>query len=109
MALASETPAAADRPVSTWTPRELAEQICTVCEVYEATSALAEQGTHVLSTDAMTGIQALERLHPSLPPTARSRRAPGVRVRAKWHPEFDRQFGCGHRADRDTQLWTHVY
>jgi hypothetical protein len=48
-------------------PTQLAEQICTVCEVYEATRALAAQGTHVLSTDEMTGIQALERLHPSLP------------------------------------------
>jgi DDE superfamily endonuclease len=48
-------------------PAKLAEQICTVCEVYEATPILAEQGTHVLSTDEMTGIQALERLHPSLP------------------------------------------
>jgi DDE superfamily endonuclease len=48
-------------------PVELAEQICTVCEVYEATPALAAQGTHVMSTDEMTGIQALERLHPALP------------------------------------------
>jgi transposase len=48
-------------------PTQLAEQICTVCEVYEATPALAAQGTHVMSTDEMTGIQALERLHPSLP------------------------------------------
>src|SRR5207302_5830886 len=46
---------------------QLGEQICTVCEVYEATPALAAQGTHVLSTDEMTGIQALERLHPCLP------------------------------------------
>src|SRR5437764_9418856 len=38
-----------------------------VCEVYEATPALAATGTHVSSTDEMTGIQALERLHPSLP------------------------------------------
>jgi transposase len=48
-------------------PVELAEQICTVCEVYEATPVLAATGTHVASTDEMTGIQALERLHPSLP------------------------------------------
>ena len=48
-------------------PIQLGEQICTVCEVYEATPALAAQGTHVLSTDEMTGIQALERLHPCLP------------------------------------------
>ena len=48
-------------------PVELAEQICTVCEVYEATPALSAAGTHVTSTDEMTGIQALERLHASLP------------------------------------------
>lgn len=48
-------------------PTELAEQICTVCKVYEATPALTAAGTHVTSTDEMTGIQALERLHPSLP------------------------------------------
>ena len=48
-------------------PTELAEQICTVCQVYKATPTLAAQGTHVMSTDEMTGIQALERLHPCLP------------------------------------------
>lgn len=48
-------------------PTELAEQICTVCQAYLATPALAAQGTHVMSTDEMTGVQALERLHPSLP------------------------------------------
>jgi hypothetical protein len=48
-------------------PAELTQQICTVCEVYCATPALAAQGTHVMSTDEMTGIQALERLHPCLP------------------------------------------
>jgi len=35
--------------------------------VYEATPTLAATGTHVTSTDEMTGIQALERLHSSLP------------------------------------------
>jgi transposase len=48
-------------------PTELAEQICTVCEVYEAASALAREGCHVMSTDEMTGIQALECIHPCLP------------------------------------------
>ena len=38
-----------------------------MCEVYEATPVLAAQGAHVMSTDEMTGVQALERLHPSLP------------------------------------------
>jgi putative transposase len=45
----------------------MAEQICTVCEVYKAAPALVAQGTHVISTDEMTGVQALERLHLSLP------------------------------------------
>jgi DDE superfamily endonuclease len=35
--------------------------------VYEATPTLAAAGTHVTSTDEMTGVQALERLRPSLP------------------------------------------
>jgi DDE superfamily endonuclease len=38
-----------------------------VCQVYEAVPALAVQGAHVMSTDEMTGVQALERLHPCLP------------------------------------------
>jgi hypothetical protein len=38
-----------------------------VCQIYEAAPELAAQGAHVISTDEMTGVQALERLHPSLP------------------------------------------
>jgi transposase len=38
-----------------------------VCEVYQAAPRLREQGTHVTSCDEMTGVQALERLHPCLP------------------------------------------
>jgi hypothetical protein len=48
-------------------PIRLTEQIRTVCEVYVAAPMLAATGTHVASTDEMTGIQALERIHPSLP------------------------------------------
>jgi transposase len=48
-------------------PTERDEQICKVCQIYEATPELAAHGTHVISTDEMTGVQALERLHPSLP------------------------------------------
>ena len=48
-------------------PAALTEHICTVCEVYKASPALAAAGTHVTSTDEMTGNQAFERLHPSLP------------------------------------------
>jgi hypothetical protein len=45
----------------------LAEQIRMVCEVYETAPTLHEQRTHVMSCDEMTGVQALERLHPCLP------------------------------------------
>jgi hypothetical protein len=48
-------------------PAALAQQICMVCEVYQAAPTLHEQGTHVMSCDEMTGVQALERLHPCLP------------------------------------------
>lgn len=38
-----------------------------VCKTYAETPALHEAGVHVISTDEKTGIQALERLHPTLP------------------------------------------
>ena len=38
-----------------------------VCQTYADASCLHEQGAHVVSTDEKTGIQALERLHPTLP------------------------------------------
>jgi hypothetical protein len=37
-----------------------------VCAVYEAAPAGHADGTHTVSTDEKTGIQALERLHPAL-------------------------------------------
>jgi transposase len=54
------------------TPRErdpvvLAAQIETVCTLYAAAPAIAARGGHVVSTDEMTGIQALERAAPTLP------------------------------------------
>jgi DDE superfamily endonuclease len=48
-------------------PVALAEQICMECGIYQAAPTLYEQGTHVMSCDEMTGVQTLERLHPSLP------------------------------------------
>ena len=39
----------------------------TICDLYAAAPALREQGTHVVSTDEMTGIQALERAASTLP------------------------------------------
>lgn len=42
-------------------PQELQEGIEAVCGVYEQAPSLALEGTHTISTDEMTGIQALER------------------------------------------------
>jgi hypothetical protein len=43
------------------------ETIKTVCALYEQASSLAEQGERTISTDELTGVQALERKHPGLP------------------------------------------
>jgi hypothetical protein len=42
-------------------PDVLQEGITTVCTVYDQAPTLAAEGTHTVSTDEMTGIQALER------------------------------------------------
>jgi len=54
------------------TPREpdpvvFTEQVETICTLYATAPALHAQGGHVISTDEMTGIQALERAAPTLP------------------------------------------
>ena len=38
-----------------------------MCDLYEQAPQLAEQGVHVISTDEKTGIQALQRAHPTKP------------------------------------------
>ena len=43
------------------------EQIKAVCTVYEEATKRAEQGEVTVSTDELTGVQALERKHPGLP------------------------------------------
>jgi hypothetical protein len=48
-------------------PAAFAGQVQTVCDLYAAAPALHEAGVHVVSTDEMTGIQALERAAPTLP------------------------------------------
>ncbi len=48
-------------------PAEFAAQVAAVCDVYAAAPLLETLGIHVLSTDEMTGIQALERAAPTLP------------------------------------------
>ncbi len=42
-------------------------QVRDICEVYGEAPALARQGDRVVTTDELTGIQALERKHPGLP------------------------------------------
>lgn len=38
-----------------------------LCDLYQAAPVLAEQGERVITTDELSGVQALERLHPKLP------------------------------------------
>lgn len=45
----------------------LAEKIAAITEVYREAPARAAQGERTLSTDELTGVQALERKHPGLP------------------------------------------
>lgn len=46
-------------------PVLFATQVQTVCELYAQAPQLAAQGVHLISTDEMTSIQALERLAPT--------------------------------------------
>lgn len=45
----------------------LAEKIADINHLYQHAQALEKQGERVVSTDEMTGVQALERKHPDLP------------------------------------------
>jgi transposase len=42
-------------------------QVSDICGIYRAAPALVAQGDRVVTTDELTGIQALERKHPGLP------------------------------------------
>lgn len=48
-------------------PEEFKQEVAAICQLYEQAPALAELGIHLVSTDEMTGIQALERAHTTLP------------------------------------------
>jgi len=48
-------------------PAVFDQEVKNVCEIYEQAPILHEQGVHVISSDEKTGIQALERKHPTLP------------------------------------------
>jgi len=113
VAVACEKPQRSGRPISHWTPRELADEVIkrkivvtisprsvgrfldeadlkphqcrywlnaspddpetfareskTVCDVYHHAPQLHQEGVCIVSTDEKTGIQALERKHPTKP------------------------------------------
>ncbi len=46
---------------------DLEAKVADVCALYRAAPALAALGERVVSTDELTGVQALERKHPGLP------------------------------------------
>lgn len=46
-------------------PTKFQQQMNQVCQLYLQASDLANQGVHVVSTDEMTGIQAIERAYPT--------------------------------------------
>jgi len=48
-------------------PERYEADVRKVCETYAQAETIHEQGGHVVSTDEKTGIQALERLHSTLP------------------------------------------
>jgi len=43
------------------------QTVTTLCDLYRAAPTLTKQGEHIMSTNEMTGIQALERKYPTLP------------------------------------------
>jgi DDE superfamily endonuclease len=46
-------------------PEEFKQQVNQVCHLYEKAQQLYSRGVHIISTDEMTGIQALERAYPT--------------------------------------------
>lgn len=49
-------------------PAVFVEQVETICDLYAEAPLLHAQGVQVISVDEMTGIQALERIAPPIPP-----------------------------------------
>jgi transposase len=64
-----------------------------LCDLYRAAPTLAEQGERLVSTDELTGVQALERKHPGLP------LAPGHVERREF--EYIRHGTCSFILSRD--------
>lgn len=49
-------------------PEQYQADVEKICDTYRSAPELAARGTHVVSTDEKTGMQALERLHETKPP-----------------------------------------
>ena len=49
-------------------PEEFSEKVRGICNAYHEAEQNHENGIQTISTDEMTGIQALERIHPDKPP-----------------------------------------
>jgi transposase len=48
-------------------PEQYSQDVQAVCDTYLGAPQFEEEGTHVVSSDEKTGMQALERKHPTLP------------------------------------------
>ncbi len=46
-------------------PAQFKQQVNQVCQLYKEAIELQAQGVHIVSTDEMTGIQAIERAYPT--------------------------------------------
>ncbi len=71
----------------------MGEQISAICTVYHEAPQRAAQGERTVSTDELTGVQALERKHPGLP------MAPGKVERREF--EYIRHGTCSFILSRD--------
>ncbi len=70
-----------------------AAKVSDVCTLYREAPGLAAQGERILSTDELTGVQALERKHPGLP------LVPGKVERREF--EYIRHGTCSFMLNRD--------
>ena len=63
-----------------------------VCKLYHQAQELHEQGVHIGRRDEKTGIQALDRAHPTLASGTGETGSSYARIRTTRYPSFDRQF-----------------
>ena len=84
-------------------PDEAADKkMADITQLYLQAKPLLKEGERVMSTDEMTGIQALERKHPTIGmgPGRVARGAPGIRIHPPRDADVNRQFRCGAGQNR---------